>query len=139
MWLQIEPMPPLQIEGLLKYPHYFPLCKAIVFEVDLSVFPKLCSLPSENNALILWHGIILFRASPVHNSFIFVITQVPYVTINHQEVQNIRINMTGIMDQNAISSFSSIKLVSSLNGCGKVQCSNSDFLEYSSLSWPSTS
>ena len=35
VWLQIEPMPPLQIEGLLKYLHYFPLCKAIAFEADL--------------------------------------------------------------------------------------------------------
>ena len=115
MWLQIEPMPPLQIEGLLKYLHYFPLCKAIAFEADLSVFPKVCSLPSENNELILLHGIFFFRASPVQNSFIFVITQVPYVSINHQEVQTSRLHIAVIMDQNAISSFYSIKLVSILD------------------------
>ena len=54
-------------------------------------------------------------------------------------IKKFRMHITGIIGQYAIPSTSSIEPVSSLNGSGKVQFSNSSFLEYSSLSWASTS
>ena len=48
-------------------------------------------------------------------------------------------HMAVIIGLYAIPSSSSIQQVSSLNGCGKVQFSNSSFLNYSSLIWAFTS
>ena len=56
---------PCRCNGLLKFSHFFALCKTTVYEVDLLVFPNVCSLHLENNDLILLCGLIFFRASPV--------------------------------------------------------------------------
>ena len=63
MWLQVEPVPAMQVQWALKI---FPIfCKATICEANLSVFPKVCSLLLENNALTLLHGMIFFKVSPV--------------------------------------------------------------------------
>ena len=54
-------------------------------------------------------------------------------------IKKFRMHITGIIGQYAIPSSSSIQPVSSLNGSGKIQFSNSSFLEYFSLSWAPTS
>ena len=85
MWLQVEPIPAMQVQWAPKIFLFFALCKATVYEADLSVFPKVSSLLLEINTVTLFHGMIFFQASPV-SFWSLVITQVRYFTINHQEV-----------------------------------------------------
>ena len=101
---------PCRCNGVLKYSYIFALCKTTACEADLSVFPKVCSLLLENNALALLLGMIF----SITVSFQSLIITQPYNN-------------------------SSIQLVSSLNGSDRLQFSNSSFLEYSSWSWTSTS
>ena len=102
----------------------FGLFKVTVYEADLSVFPKVCTLLIENNALILLHvwcfsEQALFKIAVSVQSF--MITQVRYVTINRQEVQNGHDSYNWPV-RNSILFFYP---ASSLNGSGKAQFSNS--------------
>ena len=66
-----------------------PIQKRGRYEVDLSVFPKVYSLLLENNALtycteLYFSEPALLKIAVSFRSF--VITQIRYVTVNHQEV-----------------------------------------------------
>ena len=132
MWLQVEPMPAMQVQRALKI---FQLFCIIQTQRTSQSFRR--SLVCSQITMLLSYCTVWYFSeltmSKIAISFQgFAITQVSYVT-------KFGMNMTGMISQYTNPLLSSIQPVSSLNRPGKIHYFNSSFSECPSLSWAFTS